>query len=281
MADLVGGVHPADRRPGHGPRGRLRAPPPPGAGARPRWSCWPVGTSPRCRRRRPRPWCPSWWPPVDGCRLDDRSTSGVRSAVGRLGAEGRAGPGGGRAPRPGRGPGDHGHPATCGPSSRSRWAEWSRRWTGSWRRSAADLSAEAAAVPGRPHRRRSTTIAEAVEAGRTGFARLPVAVLGPEGEDRLAAESLSVRCLQRADGTLARVDERRHPRRGDRPVLLGLTPGGPSPGAGEGPGGRRPGEDPAGGGAGTLGGGGSCPQAIPARTCTSRRLQPGSPLLYF
>ncbi len=51
------------------------------------------------------------------------------------------------------------------------------------------------------------TIDEAVEAGRTGFARLPVAALGPDGEDRLAADSLSVRCLQRADGTLAQVGE--------------------------------------------------------------------------
>jgi prolyl-tRNA synthetase len=34
-----------------------------------------------------------------------------------------------------------------------------------------------------------------------------VAALGADGEDRLAAESLSVRCLQRADGTLAQVDD--------------------------------------------------------------------------
>ena len=70
----------------------------------------------------------------------------------------------------------------------------------------ADLSAEAAQF--RDARTFDvTTIEEATEAGRTGFARLPVAALGPDGEDRLAAESLSVRCLQRADGTLAQVDD--------------------------------------------------------------------------
>ena len=71
---------------------------------------------------------------------------------------------------------------------------------------AADLSAEAAQF--RDARTFDvSTIEEATEAGRTGFARLPVAALGPDGEDRLAAESLSIRCLQRADGTLAQVDD--------------------------------------------------------------------------
>jgi len=44
---------------------------------------------------------------------------------------------------------------------------------------------------------------EALEAGAAGFARLPWSAVGPAGEDRLGAEALSVRCLQRADGTLA------------------------------------------------------------------------------
>jgi prolyl-tRNA synthetase len=71
---------------------------------------------------------------------------------------------------------------------------------------AADLSAEAAQF--RSDRTfEVATIEEATEGGRTGFARLPVAALGPDGEDRLAAESLSIRCLQRADGTLAQVDD--------------------------------------------------------------------------
>jgi prolyl-tRNA synthetase len=43
----------------------------------------------------------------------------------------------------------------------------------------------------------------AAAAAATGFARLPWAAVGPEGEARLAAEGLSVRCLQRPDGGLA------------------------------------------------------------------------------
>jgi prolyl-tRNA synthetase len=50
------------------------------------------------------------------------------------------------------------------------------------------------------------TVEEAAEVGRSGFARLPFPALGPDGEDRLAGESLSVRCLQRADGSVARTD---------------------------------------------------------------------------
>jgi prolyl-tRNA synthetase len=43
----------------------------------------------------------------------------------------------------------------------------------------------------------------AVEAGSAGFARIPWSAVGPEGEERLAAASLTVRCLQRSDGGLA------------------------------------------------------------------------------
>jgi prolyl-tRNA synthetase len=46
------------------------------------------------------------------------------------------------------------------------------------------------------------TLAEAVEAARTGFARVPWAVVGVEGEDRLAQDGITVRCLQRPDGSL-------------------------------------------------------------------------------
>ncbi|HEX7094631.1 MAG TPA: proline--tRNA ligase [Acidimicrobiales bacterium] len=45
-----------------------------------------------------------------------------------------------------------------------------------------------------------SSVDEAIEAAATGFARLPWAAVGPEGEDRLAASAISVRCLQRADG---------------------------------------------------------------------------------
>jgi len=48
-----------------------------------------------------------------------------------------------------------------------------------------------------------TTLEEAVEAGSAGFARIGLGALGADGEDRLAAHALSVRCLQRADGSLA------------------------------------------------------------------------------
>jgi prolyl-tRNA synthetase len=47
------------------------------------------------------------------------------------------------------------------------------------------------------------TLEEAIEAGSVGFARIPVAALGTDGEDRLAKHAITVRCLQRADGSLA------------------------------------------------------------------------------
>jgi prolyl-tRNA synthetase len=51
------------------------------------------------------------------------------------------------------------------------------------------------------------TLEEAVEAGATGFARIGVKALGPDGEDRLATHALSIRCLQRSDGSLAESDD--------------------------------------------------------------------------
>ncbi len=44
---------------------------------------------------------------------------------------------------------------------------------------------------------------EAVEAAKVGFARVPMGALGPDGEDRLAEHAVTVRCLQRTDGSLA------------------------------------------------------------------------------
>jgi prolyl-tRNA synthetase len=52
-----------------------------------------------------------------------------------------------------------------------------------------------------------TTLEEAVEAGGTGFARIPLRSLGADGEDRLATHALSVRCLQRSDGGLAETED--------------------------------------------------------------------------
>jgi len=44
------------------------------------------------------------------------------------------------------------------------------------------------------------TVDEAIDAAREGFARIPYAALGDDGEDKLAAEAVTVRCLQSADG---------------------------------------------------------------------------------
>ena len=46
------------------------------------------------------------------------------------------------------------------------------------------------------------TLDEAAEAATTGWAQLPWAAVGEEGEDRLAQSSVSVRCLQGPDGVL-------------------------------------------------------------------------------
>jgi prolyl-tRNA synthetase len=56
------------------------------------------------------------------------------------------------------------------------------------------------------------TIEDAVEVAAGGWARMPWAELGVDGEARLAERSVSVRCLTRADGSL--------PATGDEPDLL-------------------------------------------------------------
>jgi prolyl-tRNA synthetase len=69
-----------------------------------------------------------------------------------------------------------------------------------------DMLAEAAS-------RRDANIAEvsdldkAAEAGRSGFARLPWSLVRGEGEARLAADGVTVRCLQRPDGSLPRSED--------------------------------------------------------------------------
>ncbi|HEY6531378.1 MAG TPA: proline--tRNA ligase [Acidimicrobiales bacterium] len=52
-----------------------------------------------------------------------------------------------------------------------------------------------------------STIAEAVEAASTGWARIPWASLGVEGEAELAKESVTVRCLVMPDGSLPTTDD--------------------------------------------------------------------------
>ena len=65
------------------------------------------------------------------------------------------------------------------------------------------------------------SLEEAMEAGGTGFARSRFGALGDDGEDRLAAQALSIRCLQRPDGSLAEPgDDEADLTRGGRPLLL-------------------------------------------------------------
>ncbi|MEV7283126.1 proline--tRNA ligase [Streptomyces sp. NPDC093252] len=52
-----------------------------------------------------------------------------------------------------------------------------------------------------------TTIEEAEEAAHSGWARIPWATLGPEGEARLAERGVSVRCLVAADGSVPESDD--------------------------------------------------------------------------
>jgi prolyl-tRNA synthetase len=66
----------------------------------------------------------------------------------------------------------------------------------------ADLLAEARAWRD-SHTADVSSLEEAVEAGASGFARVRMGALGPDGEDRLARHAMTVRCLQRADGSLA------------------------------------------------------------------------------
>jgi prolyl-tRNA synthetase len=57
---------------------------------------------------------------------------------------------------------------------------------------------------------------DALEAAKTGFARVPWGLVGDSGgEERLAVEGVTVRCLQRADGSLPEAD--------DEPDLVALV----------------------------------------------------------
>ncbi|MBA2282436.1 MAG: proline--tRNA ligase [Actinomycetota bacterium] len=51
------------------------------------------------------------------------------------------------------------------------------------------------------------TVEEAVEAAATGWAKLPWDALAGDGEARLGRDAVSVRCLQRADGTVPDADD--------------------------------------------------------------------------
>jgi prolyl-tRNA synthetase len=52
-----------------------------------------------------------------------------------------------------------------------------------------------------------SSIDEVVEASQTGFARVPWSVIGDEGEKTLAESAVTVRCLQRADGSVPASDD--------------------------------------------------------------------------
>jgi len=51
------------------------------------------------------------------------------------------------------------------------------------------------------------SVEEALEAAATGWARIPWAALGEKGEDRLAEQAVTVRCLTRPDGSVPDGDE--------------------------------------------------------------------------
>ena len=51
------------------------------------------------------------------------------------------------------------------------------------------------------------TLEEAIVAANDGFARIRRGALGDDGEDRLAEHALTIRCLQRPDGSLAEPDD--------------------------------------------------------------------------
>ena len=60
-----------------------------------------------------------------------------------------------------------------------------------------------------------SSLDEAVAAAATGFARIPWALVGDVGEDRLATEGVTVRCVQRPDGSV--------PESIDEPDLVALA----------------------------------------------------------
>ena len=75
------------------------------------------------------------------------------------------------------------------------------------------MPAAARAHPDRPLRARrsrtatsapttSRSIAEALDAAKDGFARLAWDLVAGEGESELNAQAVSVRCLQRQDGSM-------------------------------------------------------------------------------
>jgi prolyl-tRNA synthetase len=52
-----------------------------------------------------------------------------------------------------------------------------------------------------------TAIEDVAAAAADGFVRIPWDSVGLEGEERLGRDALTVRCLQRADGSLPEADD--------------------------------------------------------------------------
>ena len=222
MADLLGRVDAPDRRAGHGPRRRLRAAPAARAGAAPRWWSCCVKEAPEARSaaealvaelRRS----------GHRVRLDDRTDTsfGRRSVDWELK---------GVPVRVEVGPRDlaEGNVTVVTRHTREKQAvalgavhdEGQRR------------AGAAPAPPCWPRRRRPGTPAprgghsRGGGRGRGGRAShgCRFGALGPEGEDRLAAPGVTVRCLQRPDGSLA---SRATTRRTSWPSSPGPTRPGP------------------------------------------------------
>jgi len=57
------------------------------------------------------------------------------------------------------------------------------------------------------HTSQCSSLGDVVEASQTGFARVPWAVVGVEGEKELAESAITVRCLQREDGSVPAADD--------------------------------------------------------------------------
>jgi prolyl-tRNA synthetase len=76
---------------------------------------------------------------------------------------------------------------------------------------ALDEAQRALLVDARQRREANTveveTLDAAIEAAQTGWARLPWAAVGEDGENRLAGRGVTVRCLQRPDGGLPATDD--------------------------------------------------------------------------
>ena len=184
------------------------------------WS-WRTATTSVCACPRPWPRRRSWsWSsrtaPRSGqqqrrsSRSSRRPGTGSASTTAPTPASGAAAwPGSSRAsrcgwrwaPRPGRGERHGGHPAPAGEAERR--GRCRRRTVGAILATAgSELLAEATAA--RDARTMdAASLEEAVEAGSVGFARVRLGALGADGEDRLGQHALTIRCLQRPDGSLA------------------------------------------------------------------------------